>query len=107
MAKYLITHGADINARDINGDTALHIATRTGNRAMIFILLANGTAPDNRANPSIANYDGQSAVDIAANTPEILKIFTLAAVPNKEKGTCVSFFLNLIRWKKETQEQPR
>ena len=49
---------------------------------MIFMFLANGDRL-NRANPSIENYAHQSPVDIAANTPSLLRIFALAAAPNE------------------------
>ncbi len=41
-AEFLISHGAEVNARDAKGHTALHRAKETGNREMLQLLLANG-----------------------------------------------------------------
>lgn len=41
-AKLLLASGADINARDRNGNTLLHIAASTANARIIAVLLVNG-----------------------------------------------------------------
>jgi ankyrin repeat protein len=37
-----LAHGADVNARDNNGVTPLHIAAENGNCDLVSILIANG-----------------------------------------------------------------
>lgn len=48
-----------INSQDINGDTPLHIAARSGDYDMIAIVIQSG------ANPTIRNYNGYTPGDLA------------------------------------------
>ena len=45
IAEYLIAHGADVNAIDAEGLTALQHAQRSGNQAMADLLLSHGATP--------------------------------------------------------------
>lgn len=48
----LLAHGADVNAQDADGDTALHGAAQTGNVEIMQMLLDKG------ANPNAQNHSG-------------------------------------------------
>jgi quinoprotein dehydrogenase-associated probable ABC transporter substrate-binding protein len=59
IAKALIKSGADVNAKDKDGMTALMIAASHNNAPMVGLLLQSG------ANPAAKNAKGQTALDIA------------------------------------------
>lgn len=63
--------GLDINARDRDGNTPLHVAAMLGRAPIVSMLLAA------HVNDSIANYAGQTALDLA-RTPEIFQQLQLA-----------------------------
>lgn len=56
----LIQHGADVNARDVNGETPLYFAVSTGSSEAVRTLLAAG------ANPNLATAKGETPLDVAA-----------------------------------------
>jgi uncharacterized protein len=55
----LLDHGADVNARQHGGYTALHSAAMHGDRGLVELLLARG------ADPAVAADDGKTAADYA------------------------------------------
>jgi len=55
----LLDGKADINARDVRGDTPLHATAFLGNARMVEFLLARG------ANPAAKNNDGRTPADMA------------------------------------------
>ncbi|MEO6378732.1 MAG: ankyrin repeat domain-containing protein [Caulobacteraceae bacterium] len=59
VIKLLVAAGADVNARDDRGDTALHGAVLRGYNDVVTTLIKDG------ADPYRANNDGKSAADIA------------------------------------------
>jgi ankyrin repeat protein len=59
MFQLLLDHGADINTRDTNGDTALTITAAYGDPEVTRFLLEHGV------NRTIKNFKGQTALDIA------------------------------------------
>jgi ankyrin len=80
MARYLLAHGANIDARDIKGNTPLHIAILKQieklepNRSdMIKLLLSKGARVD------IQNHERETSVQLAASIPYIIEIFMQAA----------------------------
>jgi ankyrin repeat protein len=59
IAEFLLSHGAEVNARQHGGWTALHAAAASGDAGLLELLLAHG------ADPELANDQGTSAVDLA------------------------------------------
>jgi ankyrin repeat protein len=58
--RYLVeVHGADVNARDLNGYTALHHAAARGDNELIEYLVSKG------ADPLVVSRRGQTTVDMA------------------------------------------
>uniref|UniRef100_A0A5S6QGH4 ANK_REP_REGION domain-containing protein n=1 Tax=Trichuris muris TaxID=70415 RepID=A0A5S6QGH4_TRIMR len=58
-ADMLVKSGADANALLLNGETALHLACRTGDEEMVNLLLQE------ESNPSIVSNDGETALHVA------------------------------------------
>ena len=58
IAKLLINSGTDLNIKNIDGDTALHIAASNGYTDMVNLLLANG------ASKKIYNSNGDTPYDL-------------------------------------------
>ena len=54
-----ILRGTDVNAKDKNGQTALHNAARYGHQAVVEMLIANG------ANVNLENKDGETPLYLA------------------------------------------
>lgn len=65
IAHYLILKGCPVNAVDINGDTAAHIATRNGHLSVIQVLTNCG------ANFHLRNHAWRCPLDLAADCPEL------------------------------------
>jgi ankyrin repeat protein len=59
IVSVLLRRGAELEARDGNGDTPLHVAASGGNLALVNVLLAHGAAVEARA------ADGRTALAIA------------------------------------------
>lgn len=74
VVEYVITTGpdVDINVRDREGNTPLHLASQLGRDSVVHALLAQPNIDD-----SIANYRGQTPLDVA-RTPEIFEKLQLA-----------------------------
>ncbi len=62
IARALLDHGADPNARQQKGFTALHAAALHGDEALVRLLLERG------AEPALATDDGRTAADLARET---------------------------------------
>ncbi|WP_291992077.1 ankyrin repeat domain-containing protein [Candidatus Accumulibacter sp. ACC003] len=60
--EYLLSKGANVNAKTENGSTALLFAARFGHQEIVTLLLKN------QADPNIANESGATAVDWALKT---------------------------------------
>ena len=88
--KYLVEElGADVNAVDHDGSTALHQAAARGDVEMILYLVSKG------ADPTIVNREGQSTADMANGPvqrtqpfPDALKLLESLGAKNNHK--CVS-----------------
>ncbi|KAF4621321.1 hypothetical protein D9613_000481 [Agrocybe pediades] len=63
LTRFLVSHGADLDARDRNGYTPLHFAALTRSGACISILLQAG------ADVEIVNSLGKTAEEISVNGP--------------------------------------
>jgi ankyrin repeat protein len=61
LMSLLVEHGADLNAADARGDTALHYAAASGRGAGVRHLLVLG------ADPTVLNSDWQRAAQVAAS----------------------------------------
>ena len=74
VVEYVLSAGddLDVNARDREGNTPLHLAAQLGRAPLIRELLNKPTLND-----SIVNYRGQAALDLA-RTPEIFQQLQLA-----------------------------
>jgi ankyrin repeat protein len=88
--RYLVEElGADVNARDADGNTAVHHAASRGDNAMIRFLVARG------ADVTRVNRNGQTTVDLANGPvqrvqpfPETIKLLESLGAVNSHK--CVS-----------------
>jgi len=60
MIRLLLEKGADVNAQNLKGNTALHIATRQGKTDMTHLLITSG------AKVNLANKDGETPLYHAA-----------------------------------------
>jgi len=68
----LLTIGTQVNPKDRNGDTPLHIAAGEGNQAMCEVLVSSGAQID------VLNADGKSASQVArANGHESVALYLL------------------------------
>ena len=56
LCRFLIEKGADLNAQDKNGDTALHYAVQSGETILVEFLVNHG------ADPLVKNRDGDDAI---------------------------------------------
>jgi ankyrin repeat protein len=74
VVEYILSsgHDLDINARDRDGNTSLHLAAQLGRGTLVRELL---NCPS--LNDSVVNYRGQTALDVA-RTPEIFQQLQLA-----------------------------
>ncbi|MGL4560851.1 MAG: ankyrin repeat domain-containing protein, partial [Brevinema sp.] len=81
IVDYLIKYGANINHREINGDTSLHIAIRRKNKEITKLLLSQPNIEWN-----IKNIYGETPLDIAkeSNDPELFLIINNAVKKNIE-----------------------
>jgi len=59
LTEQFVRLGADVNARDVFGTTALMLAARRGKDALVKVLLAKG------ADPTLTNCHGDSAASLA------------------------------------------
>ena len=88
--KYLVEEiGADINAEDYDGNTALHQAAARGDVEMILYLVSRG------ADPRIINRDGQSTADMANGPVQRIEPFPeardlLIKLGARNSNKCVS-----------------
>jgi ankyrin repeat protein len=88
--KYLVEEiGADVNAEDYDGNTALHQAAARGDVEMILYLVAQG------ADPRIINRDGQSTADMANGPVQRIEPFPeardlLIKLGARNSNKCVS-----------------
>jgi ankyrin repeat protein len=81
LAELLLAHGAEINAQDYDGDTALHIATRAGRREMVEFLIAHG------AGLNVADAKGNTPLHYAAREhKEITELLLAKSAPVNTKN---------------------
>jgi ankyrin repeat protein/nucleoside phosphorylase len=64
MVEVLVQKRADVNVKDKNGWTALHMAARCGNQAVARLLLRH------RAHTNAKTHDGESAISIAVKNDQ-------------------------------------
>ena len=67
--RWLLAHGADIDARNEGRVTALHIAIEEGEIEVALALIAAG------ADPTVRDAAGRSAIDLAAEYEELRVLF--------------------------------
>ncbi|EAX95817.1 ankyrin repeat protein, putative [Trichomonas vaginalis G3] len=102
LLEYLISNGADINAKNKDGCTSLHYAARNNNKETAEILISNG------ADINAKNKDGCTSLHYAARlnnkeTAEIL-ISNGADINAKNKDGCTSLHYAARYNSKETAE---
>ncbi len=84
MAKLLLDHDAQVDARDSSGDTALHWAAELGNLTMMRMLIAHKAAID------AANHQGVTPLMLAASHVQpgaVRLLLASGADPAKEDFT--------------------
>jgi pectate lyase len=59
ITNMLLAEGAEVNAKDIDGDTPLHYAVRTGRRHIAELLITR------EADVNVENNEGQTPIDVA------------------------------------------
>ncbi len=74
IATILLDAGANINAKDAEGNTPLHIAAKKGYASKVQYLLSRG------ANPAIKNNQGQLPVDLVPEPNQALRRLLLTAI---------------------------
>ena len=77
VVKFLIQHGAQIEAKDFSGDTPLYIAVLCGNFEHVKVLVGNGAQID------VMNDYGKTPVDIASGN---IKKFLMEHQEKAEKA---------------------
>jgi len=75
LTEQFLRRGADVNARDNFGTTALMLAARRGKDAVVKVLIAKG------ADPTLTNCHGDSAASLAqvGGHPGLVKVLTVPA----------------------------
>ncbi len=74
IVNLLLNHGANVDAANAHGETPLFIAASMGKKPLVARLLQL------KADPSIRDINGQSAIDAAkeANHPEVVEMLKKA-----------------------------
>lgn len=91
----LLNTKMDPNVQDKEGETALHWAATTGNARAIRTLMRNG------ANPSIENYKGDTALDVAVARPAEY----IECISTSETVTCLELWVKA--WNGEGDGSPQ
>jgi len=87
--RYLVEeHGADVNARDLNGYSPLHHAAARGDNELILYLIEHG------ADPTVVSRRGQTTADMANGpvqrlSPFLETIALLEKLGSKNNHNCV------------------
>ncbi len=68
QAAFLLDHGADVNARDDRGFTALHRAAETGSPDLVRLLLDRGAA----VNPEAGGHTPRSLAEARRETAVVV-----------------------------------
>jgi ankyrin repeat protein len=61
MVKLLLDHGASVSAQNANGETAFHLAARSGNEEIVKLLLNRASSLEVLAPGSEGNDDGNES----------------------------------------------
>jgi hypothetical protein len=79
QVQLLLASGANADAKDVDGDTALIIASREGKQAIVNLLLKSG------ASPRLRNARGSTAISVASEAGRT-GVLKLLLAHDKEKG---------------------
>jgi len=84
LGELLLSLGAKIDAKDFRGNEPIHISSRVGNTAFLFLLLSSG------ASVCCRNYGGQSPIQLAVNRSCVESVRLLWDAGAWKDSYCVS-----------------
>ena len=91
IVRLLEANGADMNAKDSVGGTALHFAANHCDSVWLEFLLSHGTDPNQRIETSDNYHGGYTALDCVLNAYELRN--GRGSIPDAQKAACIELLL--------------